>query len=365
MKFVLALADAVRPEAKTFISRMHQLGIDCHMLTGDSQIVAGNICSQVGIPVSNCYYRLFPADKQALVKKWQKSQSETHSDGDDNDDRVKVDKDGNANANANAHTNADIQVVVVTPDSSSCCDASSNQISCNSNSQPSNISEPYGKAVLAGKINEKAHNSDSSSSLSQIELISQGKISDNRAHIHHPNNTNSTKQNVQPTNIVQLKNKSHDKQGYVMMIGDGINDSIALTEAFVGVAMGATGSSMSSGCSAVILLNENLLNVSGLIQLCRDTVDIIYENILFSVLMKILGLVLASVGYLLLWHALLIDVGSLIVVILNGCRPYWSTVFNHNYQINNTGLININASTKPPSTMPTTSTGSNSNIKLL
>lgn len=94
----------------------------------------------------------------------------------------------------------------------------------------------------------------------------------------------------------------------------------------VGVAMGAAGSAMAVKAADVVLMTDNLTKLSATIEMGKLTRALIFENVIFSVAVKILAIVLALTGYMLLWHAILIDIGTLLVVIANGVRPLFSKV---------------------------------------
>lgn len=213
LELMLSLSDEVRAEAPAFVRRLSEMRMEVSMITGDHELVARDVCIQVGIKDSQCFSRLLPSEKLDWVNHAQ---------------------------------------------------------------NPSSLTSNGGSMWLALKS-------------------------------------------------LALCGKGDQQQRSVLMVGDGINDSTALTASDVGVAMGAGGSAMAVASADVILMTDNLFLLPPAIKLCQLARHTIQEGFIFAIAVKIMAIILAIMGRLEFWHAIIIDLGSLVVVVLNGSKPLYAT----------------------------------------
>lgn len=122
-----------------------------------------------------------------------------------------------------------------------------------------------------------------------------------------------------PEDKMNIIKNLEDSKSPTCMIGDGVNDALALKYSSVGISMGAIGSDIAIEAS-IALASDDIKNIPYLLYLSKKTMKTIKLNVTFSLALNFLAIILAMTGILNpVVGALVHNLGS-VFVILNSAK---------------------------------------------
>jgi Cu+-exporting ATPase len=117
-----------------------------------------------------------------------------------------------------------------------------------------------------------------------------------------------------PQNKSEYISELHNQKRTVVMVGDGVNDILALSSADIGIVMGS-GSDIAVEVGDVVLLNDSLQSLQDAFKISRTTYGLIKQNLFISLAYNAITIPLAMAGYVIpLVAAISMSVSSLLVV---------------------------------------------------
>ncbi len=128
------------------------------------------------------------------------------------------------------------------------------------------------------------------------------------------------KSGLLPENKVEEAEKIIAESKTTAYVGDGINDAPVLMRADVGIAMGGIGSDAAIEAADVVIMDDKPSKVAEAVKISRKTMRLVYENIIFALVVKIVVLVLVALGLANMWLAVFADVGVSVIAVLNAMR---------------------------------------------
>ena len=131
------------------------------------------------------------------------------------------------------------------------------------------------------------------------------------------------KASLLPQNKVEEVEKLLAQKGskdVLCFVGDGVNDAPVLMRSDIGIAMGGVGSDAAIEASDIVLMKDDLKGISLAKRIAGKTMAIVFQNIVFSIAIKVAILILSAFGVANMWLAVFGDVGVAVLAILNAMR---------------------------------------------
>ena len=97
-----------------------------------------------------------------------------------------------------------------------------------------------------------------------------------------------------------------------------------LSRADLGIAMGALGSDAAIEAADIVLMDDDPARIALAMDISRRTIRIVYQNIVFALVVKAACLLLGALGLAGMWLAIFADVGVMVLAVLNATRALYT-----------------------------------------
>ena len=131
---------------------------------------------------------------------------------------------------------------------------------------------------------------------------------------------NSAYGDLLPEDKVQKVEELKNSGLYLAFVGDGVNDAPVIALADAGIAMGGLGSDATIETADIVIQNDQPSRIVLAILIGKITRNVVWQNIILAMAVKVVVLALGAGGIATLWEAVIADVGVALLAILNAVR---------------------------------------------
>lgn len=142
------------------------------------------------------------------------------------------------------------------------------------------------------------------------------------------NNHYSSLLPLDKVNIVKDIMSKNNKKGKTAFVGDGVNDAPSMALVDIGISMGVLGSDAAIEASDIVIMDDKLSTITKGKKIASSTLKVVYENIIFALLIKFIAIILALsslLGEYMIWISIFADVGVTFICVMNSLRLMFSS----------------------------------------
>ncbi|MFW6300965.1 MAG: heavy metal translocating P-type ATPase [Bacillota bacterium] len=123
--------------------------------------------------------------------------------------------------------------------------------------------------------------------------------------------------------ILEEIKSGQTKKEKLAYLGDGINDAPSLARSDIGIAMGALGTDVAIDSADVVIMDDKLGKLVSALDIAGRTRKLVWQNIVMALGVKVIFMILGSLGLVGLWAAVFADVGVALMAVFNSLRILW------------------------------------------